>query len=57
MRLSELCEVYELGALYELYKLYEYLMNRLKSLKITWYYLNWFKFIFVFKNFDFFLNI
>ena len=54
MRLSELCEVYELGALYELYKLYEYLMNRLKSLKITWYYLNWFKFIFVFKNFDFF---
>lgn len=35
MRLSELCEVYELGALYELYKLYEYLMNRLKSLKIT----------------------
>ena len=35
MRLSELCEVYELGALYELHKLYEYLMNRLKSLKIT----------------------
>ena len=35
MRLSELCEVYELGALYELYKLYEYLMNRLKSLDIT----------------------